>query len=210
MNFKELSDNELVIRIATGCESSFNEIYERHHVNIRTTLYPIMKNRIEDMEEVFNNVLLKIWTKAKTFKGDSKFSTWLYTVSSNEAYMHLRDKRTKKNSNVVYLIDFGHEVHTLLHEEYLAKRDYAMKELERKELLMRLNRAISRLKPFYLATFVPIVVDGEPTELVDKKLGISLASRKARNIRARAILKQLLNDEGNQLKERLVNYRRAA
>lgn len=48
----------------------------------------------EDMPDVQQNILLRAWKGYLTFKGDSKFSTWLHKVAVNTAVDHLRARRT--------------------------------------------------------------------------------------------------------------------
>ena len=52
------------------------------------------RNR-EDKEDLFQDIVLQLWRSYSSFKGESKFSTWIYRIAINTAITRLR-KETKK------------------------------------------------------------------------------------------------------------------
>lgn len=50
-----------------------------------------------DAEEVVQEVFLTLVKKLDTFRGESKFSSWLYRITINASYMHIRaEEKTRK------------------------------------------------------------------------------------------------------------------
>ena len=78
----DLSDSELVERATNGDRSALEQLVLRHqawiyNIAIRMVFQP------HDAEEVTQEVLVKVITKLSTFKGESKFRTWLYRITAN-------------------------------------------------------------------------------------------------------------------------------
>lgn len=61
------------------------------------------RNR-EDKEDLFQDIVLQLWRSYFSFKGESKFSTWMYRIAINTAITRLR-KETKKEKFIEMNID---------------------------------------------------------------------------------------------------------
>jgi RNA polymerase sigma-70 factor, ECF subfamily len=61
------------------------------------------RNR-EDKEDLFQDIVLQLWRSYSSFKGESKFSTWMYRIAINTAITRLR-KETKKENFILTNID---------------------------------------------------------------------------------------------------------
>src|SRR5262245_36860124 len=62
---------------------------------VYNTILGIVQNGTE-AEDLAQEVFIKVFEKIGTFKGDSKFSTWLYRIATTTALDHLRSKKRKK------------------------------------------------------------------------------------------------------------------
>lgn len=62
---------------------------------VYNTILGIVQNETE-AEDLAQDVFIKVFEKINTFKGDSKFSTWLYRIATTTALDHLRSKKRKK------------------------------------------------------------------------------------------------------------------
>lgn len=66
----------------------------QQHQNIVHKVCNLYMDNAQDKEDLFQEILLNSWRGVKNFKGDSKFSTWLYRVALNTAITFFRkDKR---------------------------------------------------------------------------------------------------------------------
>jgi hypothetical protein len=80
---KKLTDEELVFKIAaTNDTHLFAILYDCFSKVICNTYYGFSKNK-EAAEDLTQDVLIRLFVKLRTLKGNSKFSTWLYSVTYN-------------------------------------------------------------------------------------------------------------------------------
>jgi len=68
----------------------------------------------EDRKDLFQDIVLQLWRSYSSFKGEAKFSTWLYSVSLNTAITQMRKPKKKMvelNSNTTdnLIAENGHE-----------------------------------------------------------------------------------------------------
>jgi RNA polymerase sigma factor (sigma-70 family) len=97
------SDDELVEQAKNGDRAALEKLVLRHqawifNIAVRMVFHP------EDAEEVTQEVLVKVITKLSTFKGESKFRTWLYRIAANHV---LNMKRRSSETQVTTFADYG-------------------------------------------------------------------------------------------------------
>ncbi len=87
------TDEELVNRILQENRSEdFEELYHRYYLKVVDKCHSFIKNR--DMAEDFaNDILSKAYEKLSGFKGNSKFSSWLYAITYNYSIDYLRHQK---------------------------------------------------------------------------------------------------------------------
>jgi RNA polymerase sigma factor (sigma-70 family) len=88
-----ISDEELVRRILHENQTgNFEELYKRYYPKVVDKCHSFIKNR--DMAEDFaNDILSKAYEKLPGFKGNSKFSSWLYSITYNYSIDYLRQQK---------------------------------------------------------------------------------------------------------------------
>ncbi len=89
-----LSDEELLVRCCEQDESALRELLSRHQTSVYSLLYRMLGCR-EDAEEALADVFVKVWRSAASFKGRSRFRTWLYKVAANTARDMLRSRKAR-------------------------------------------------------------------------------------------------------------------
>jgi len=90
-----INETELIDRLKQGDETAFKTIVEQWKDMVYNTILGIVQNDTE-AEDLAQDVFIKVFEKVGTFKGDSKFSTWLYRIATTTALDHLRSKKRKK------------------------------------------------------------------------------------------------------------------
>ncbi len=97
------TDESLIDRIANGDEEAFT-ILAKRHMNLLYAVARRMNNNKEDAEEITQEALLRIWSKAATWKKESgaAVTTWLYRITYN---LCIDEKRKMKNKSTVELFD---------------------------------------------------------------------------------------------------------
>jgi len=97
MKEKRLSDVEVVNQFKAGAVEAFEEIISRYESKVMSLALRFTRNQ-EDAEEVMQDVFTTVYRKIEGFRGQSAFSSWLYRIVVNAAFMKLRKR--KQNQTV--------------------------------------------------------------------------------------------------------------
>lgn len=87
-------EQELVRRAQSGEEAAFEELIRRHQQRVFGLVTGILRRR-DDVEDVVQQVFLKVFVSLKRFDQRSAFSTWLYKISVNECWDYLRKRKVR-------------------------------------------------------------------------------------------------------------------
>ncbi|HEY4060747.1 MAG TPA: sigma-70 family RNA polymerase sigma factor [Puia sp.] len=87
-----LTDTEIIRRILQGEQALFAQLVERYQNYVFTLVLRFTDNR-EDGEEISQDVFVKAYRSLADFRGESKFSTWLYTIVRTSCITFLRKKK---------------------------------------------------------------------------------------------------------------------
>ena len=98
-NPSEVQDKELLRRILIGDQEAFSQLYTRHLNTVyKRVAYLIPEN---DVEDVTQEIFIAMMRSLKTFKGDSKFSTWLRVITNRQiANYYRKNKQTLNDSHL--------------------------------------------------------------------------------------------------------------
>lgn len=194
LNHKVLSDEEMVRSfVETHDKEAFNEIVNRYANKIYRLALRITHDR-SDAEDARQKVFVTLIEKLSAFRGDSRFSTWLYGVALNACYWHLRVE--KKYKRAVSLEDyFAHDEDGTLKEVQIKDwRNNPDEALSSKETMEAIERATKELPASYRTVFHLRDVEGLSNEEAAEILGVSLPNVKSRIHRARLYLRDKLSD----------------
>ncbi|HLA58169.1 MAG TPA: RNA polymerase sigma factor [Puia sp.] len=90
-------DEEIISRILKGEQSAFTILVEKYQNYVFTLVLRFTENR-EDAEEIAQDVFVKAYRSLADFRGDSKFSTWLFTITRTTCLSFLRKKKLDTQS----------------------------------------------------------------------------------------------------------------
>ena len=183
------SDLELVRKSQAGCEEAFLELVERYTEKVQRLAMRITRSE-QDAEDVVQEVFITLYTKLKSFQGKSAFSSWLYRVTSNAAFMKLRGRRKHAASSYEEMVETGAPMQSVRERSDTSDVDYLS---VRHELRSLISQAIEALPSEYRSIFVLRDVDGLSNQEVGEVLGITVPAVKSRLHRARLILRKKLN-----------------
>ena len=189
------SDEELIgLFINQRDMGAYEEIIKRYQDKIYGLALRITRNPT-DAEDVLQEVFLTLTRKIDTFRGESKFSSWLYRIAVNASYMHLRGE--KKHETDVSLEDYTpyDEKGTLMGR--IASKDWTDrpdKVLFSKEAMDIIEKAVNQLPETYRVVFHLRDVEGLSNEEVAEILGLSIPAIKSRLHRGRLFLRDKLSD----------------
>jgi RNA polymerase sigma-70 factor (ECF subfamily) len=177
----KLSDIELIEQTLAGNQSAYADLVKRHQRFVFTLAMRFAKGR-EDAEEIAQDCFVKAYRSLGSFQGQSKFSTWLYSIVYTTAMTFLRKKRVATDS-----LDDEHTYIQVEHHE----SGYA-DNVENKSRSFYLNQAIEQLLPDD-ATIITLFYKGEQSlEEIALTLGMEANTVKVKLFRARQRLKEKL------------------
>ena len=87
-----LTDKEIISRVLKGDQQVFKALVERYQDYVFTLVLRFTPNR-EDAEEISQDIFVKAYRSLADFRGDSKFSTWLYTIVRTTSITFLRKRK---------------------------------------------------------------------------------------------------------------------
>lgn len=175
-----LNDNEIISKVLKGDHSAYAGLVNRYQDYVFTLTLRIIKNR-EDAEEIAQDVFIKAYKYLSDFRGESKFTTWLYTIVNNTCISFLRKKkldiRSLDNEQVFEAAD---------------NRDSGMRAnmIEQKSKLAMVNDAIRLLSPDDAQIITLFYKAEQSLEETAQVLGIETNAAKVRLFRARTRLKE--------------------
>jgi len=187
MKAVERSDLQLIKSFRKGCQASFEELIGRYSAKAFNLALRLTRNE-EDAEEVLQDVFSTVYRKIAGFEGKSQFSSWLYRITVNAAFMRLRKNR---NKHTVSLEDVSPHI----------KNSWTCKQSEKQsadgvtyqhELRGELEIAVGNLPDEYRPVFVLKDIDGLSNREVGSILGLTIPAVKSRLHRARIMLRKKL------------------
>jgi len=93
IKYKQKSDEEIVLLILnSGNQELFGILYLRYFKKVRDKCFSFLKDA-KLSEEFANDILTKAYEKIPGFKGNSSFSSWLYSITYNYCIDYLRAKK---------------------------------------------------------------------------------------------------------------------
>ena len=97
MIYTELTDTEIIKKILQGDQALFAQLVQRYQRYVFTLVSRFTSNR-EDAEEISQDIFVKAYRSLADFRGEAKFSTWLYTVVRTSCITFLRKKQLDTTS----------------------------------------------------------------------------------------------------------------
>ncbi len=85
------SDAELIAGALSGSEKAFRRLVERYHPTVYAVARSVMGDR-DDVDDVVQEVFIKVYRGLPKYRGDSKFSTWVYRIARNESINAVRKR----------------------------------------------------------------------------------------------------------------------
>ena len=181
-------DQYYIDQIIQGDTNAFTILVDRYKDLVFTLSLRMLKNR-EEAEEVAQDTFIKVYKSLYRFKGDSKFSTWIYKIAYNASLDRL--KKNKKHLNNVAINEFtAHEVKTI---------DNALGKLENEEREQAIKKCLDLLPSddgFLLTLYY---YEELSLEEISQTIGLTPNNVKVKLFRSRkklaTILKQQLEPE---------------
>ena len=182
------TDTEIIERTLAGDTQVFSELVKRYQNFVFTITLRYTPNR-EDAEEIAQDAFIKAYKSLGSFRGESKFSTWLFTITTTSCLSFLRKKKL--------------DIRSLDNEKVMAVVEntdsgFSANQMETKSRVTMVNEAIQLLSPDD-ANILTLFYKGEQSlEEISVVMGIEANAVKVRLHRARARLKEKMQTHYKQ------------
>ena len=182
-------ETALIERLKAGDQEAFETIFNLYSPKLYGVAQRIL-GEVADTEEVIQDVFWMAYRKAKSFRGNSQLSTWLYRLTINAALGKIR--REKKHSKEVEYEEFlpkfqddgHHMVRPVVDWSDTLDDKYAKHEMQ--ELLAQ---ALDQLKPVDKSVVVLSDLEGMSDKEIAATLSLTVSAVKTRLHRARLFLR---------------------
>jgi RNA polymerase sigma-70 factor, ECF subfamily len=184
----ERDETQMIAAILAGDRELYHRLIQPYEVSVYRMALSFVKNETE-AEDVAQEAFLKALRDLANFRGESKFSTWLISITLNEARRRLRRQNTIRMESLDEPPGEGGRVSPALLRDW---REIPSEALERREVRAILQKAIEELAPIYREVLVLRDIEELSVEETAGALAISISSVKVRLHRARIMLQKKL------------------
>ncbi len=178
-----INDQHYINLVISGDTNAFSVLVDCHKDLVYTLTLRMLKNR-EEAEEVSQDTFIKVYKSLNKFKGDSKFSTWIYKIAYNSCLDRL--KKNKKFFNAVPIDEFTeHQIKIL---------DNALHHLEIKEQEQTIQDCIALLPSDDAFLLILFYFEEQSLDEISKAMNLSPNNVKIKLFRSRKKLASILKE----------------
>ncbi len=189
MHTKAEEEKELIARILAGEVDLFHDLIQPYEKMVYVTIFAMLRNEAE-AEDAAQEATISAFRHLASFRGDSKFSTWLVTIAMNEGRKRLRKAKAAPTES---LEEDQEEREGDFTPAILTDwRDIPLAALEKKEMREKIREAVAELPTIYREVLVLRDLEELNQEETAAALGINLTLVKVRLHRARMMLQKKL------------------
>jgi RNA polymerase sigma-70 factor (ECF subfamily) len=178
----------MIASILAGDTEQYHELIRPYERSVYKMALSFMKNE-SDAEDVAQEAFLKAFRKLIEFRGEAKFSTWLISITLNEARGRLRRQGLVRMESLDETPEEGGHISPALLRDW---REIPSEALERKEVRQMLEDAIGNLSPLYREVLLLRDVEEFSIEETAMALSITIGNVKVRLHRARMMMQKEL------------------
>jgi len=172
------SDYELAQAVSHGATACLGDLYERYNRMV-FGLCLRMTGDTSEAEDLTQDVFIQLLQKVGTYRGESRFSTWLYRLTVNQVLMHFRNTIRRRESP------------SLLDElagTRIVKHSFSHQIMDR----ITIDTALEKLPFGSRSVFVKFDVEGYNHQEIADLFGFSTGNSKSQLHKARRKLRKLL------------------
>lgn len=150
------------------------------HKGIIHKVSKIYMDNTEDREDLFQEIILQLWTAYGSFKGESQFSSWMYRVALNTALIYFKKEKKKPDK------------HRIEPEMDIKDEDSGN---EQESQLDYFYQAVQQLNSIEKA-LIFLFLEGQTHKEIGKNLGITEVNARVKLNRTKDKLQQLIKQKG--------------
>lgn len=184
----QFNETEVIDSVKKGNQKAFAVLIGHYKHLVFTLALRMIRNR-EDAEEVAQDIFIKVFHSIHQFKGDSKFSTWLYRVAYNTCLDRIKKLKSEQRTEVI----------NELTELQVLEMDSALDQMELKERKTLIAESLDVLPEDESFIMVLYYMEELSLQEISQIVGLNTNHLKIKLFRARkkmlTILKEKLHTE---------------
>ena len=189
MTAREPDEARLIADAKAGDAEAFHWLYEKHYRRVFALCWRMVGNHAL-AEELTQDTFLQVFRRLDSFRGDSRFSTWLHRIAVNETLMSLR-----RRQHIVEELPLEEPDDDANRPNQIERLEVIDRRLAASNDRVRLEHAVSQLPSGYAAIFVLHDVFGYAHHEIAELLGCTVGNTKSQLHKARMRLRSVLRGE---------------
>ncbi len=181
----------LIQRASKGDTGAFETLVLTYEKGVYNLAFRLVSDR-EDAMDITQDVFLKAYQALPRFRGDSRFSTWIYRVCVNASLDHLRKKQKMASYSLDEPLSFKESSVT---REIEDENEDVQGSVETRFLGQAVLSTLKDLNPAHRVIILLSDVQGYSYQEIADILGLSMGTVKSRLHRARNMVRKLLPSE---------------
>jgi RNA polymerase sigma-70 factor (ECF subfamily) len=191
-----VEEQVLLKKSQEGDIAAFEKLIEGYQKRVFNIAYRLVGN-YDDASELAQEVFIKVFKSLRKFKGQSSFSTWVYSITKNVCFDELRKRKNKK---IVYIDEDIKYDNNEMQRQIEDDRPQPDIIAEKNEVKKIVHEAIQELSQDHRIVIVMRDIQGFSYEEIARILNCPEGTVKSRINRARLSLKQILQKNEELLK----------
>ncbi len=183
---------EIILRVRAGDTDAFEALVLEHQNKVYSLALRMVGNE-EDARDMAQEAFIRAFNSLASFRGESKFSVWLYRLTSNICIDFLRGRAKRRTVSLNWEDEDGEEGELEIPDERFSPEA----RLERTELRESVRRGLDSLSPEYREILLLREINGLSYDEISRALNLEEGTVKSRIFRARKKLSEFLIREGN-------------
>lgn len=179
--YEQQSDDSLITLFQNGEKAVFRFLVERYQERIRNLIFSIF-NDSQIVDDLSQEVFVKVYEALPNFRFQSSFYTWLYRITVNKSRDEIRKKKVKK------IFMFG----VFDNEDYHSSDPALQVNFDHDDTKELIEKALQKLPEKFKMPVILKDIDGLSYEEIAEVLACEVGTVKSRLSRGRMMLKEML------------------
>jgi RNA polymerase sigma factor (sigma-70 family) len=172
-------DRHYIDKVKNGDRDSYAFLVNKYKEMVYSIGLKILRDG-DDAQDLAQDCFIKAYQQIHSFQGNSKFSTWLYTITYRAAVTRLKENRV----NTITLDEGQHQVPDNLPGQF--------DQLQAKQIRQQVQKAIQKLPEIDALLVTLYYINDLPIKEIEEITGLSKANVKIKLYRARKVLEKEL------------------
>jgi len=184
-----LNQPELIVQLQQGDEQAFKKLVDQWQDMVFNTAVSIVQHE-DDADDITQDVFIQVYQSVSSFKGESKFSTWLYRIVISKSLDHVKKKKRKKRFAFVQSL-FGTASEEEIHPEEFNHPGVLM---ENRETAATLFKAMEQLPDNQRIAFTLHKMEQQKHQDIAAIMNLSITAVESLIARAKTNLRKILQE----------------